>query len=140
MAKTTALLLLFAVSSAATGDDDLYDVLVYGSTPGAVMAAVAAARQGARTVLVDPAPRVGGVCSGGLGHTDKGNPIVIGGYAREFFTRNARAYDAGAVAPDFSLEPHVAEAVRCGSPLRAFECCYPHPTPTPPSNAPEAEN
>ena len=96
-------------TAAAAGDT--YDVLVYGSTPGAVMAAVAAARHGARTVLVDYAPRVGGVCSGGLGRTDKGNSVVIGGLAREFFLRNARVYDAGAAAPDFNLEPHVAQAV-----------------------------
>jgi len=94
------------------------DVLVYGSTPGGVMAAVAAARQGARVVLLDPAPRVGGVCSGGLGETDKGNPVVIGGLAREFFLRNRQLYNRSATAPDpqtveggYKLEPHNAEAV-----------------------------
>ena len=57
------------------------------------MASVAAARHGANVLLIDPAPRVGGVCSGGLGRTDKGNPIVIGGIAGEFFLRNARVYN-----------------------------------------------
>jgi hypothetical protein len=87
------------------------DVLVYGSTPGGVMASVAAARHGANVVLIDPAPRVGGVCSGGLGRTDKGNPVVIGGLAAEFFLRNARVYNASATAPEYYLEPHVAEMV-----------------------------
>lgn len=94
------------------------DVVVYGSTPAGVMAAVAAARQGASTLLVDPNPRVGGVCSGGLGRTDKGNPIVIGGLAREFFLRNARHYnqsaarvDPGIVTGGYFLEPHVAEEI-----------------------------
>lgn len=78
-----------------------WDVLVYGSTPGAVMSAVAAARRGSRTVLVDPAARVGGMCSGGLGQTDKGNPVVIGGLAREFFTRNRQQ----CVAPTRAVLP-----------------------------------
>ena len=105
------------------------DVLVYGSTPGAVISAVAAARQGASTILLDPAPRVGGMCSGGLGRTDRGNSIVIGGFAQEFFERNRQHYhpnqtlggEPGTVCqPDthgtdigcgFYLEPHVAEEI-----------------------------
>ena len=44
---------------------DGVDVVVYGSTPGAIISAVAASRHGAKTILLDPAPRVGGMCSGG---------------------------------------------------------------------------
>ena len=58
-----------------------------------------------------PAPRIGGVCSGGLGKTDKGNPIVIGGLAEEFFLRNARVYNSTATVPEYDLEPHVAEEI-----------------------------
>lgn len=102
------------------------DVVVYGSTPGAVMSAVAAARQGAQTILVDPAPRVGGMCSGGLGRTDRGNSVVIGGLAQEFFARNRAHYHHGLPIHDtpgticlndtdiecgFYLEPHVAEGI-----------------------------
>lgn len=105
------------------------DVVVYGSTPGAVIAAVAAARQGARTILVDPALRVGGMCSGGLGRTDRGNSVVIGGLAQEFFARNRAHYHPGMPIHDepgticrndthgtdigcgFFLEPHVAEGI-----------------------------
>ena len=88
-----------------------YEILVYGSTPGGVMASVAAARHGASVLLLDPAPRIGGVCSGGLGKTDKGNPIVIGGLANEFFLRNARVYNSTATVPEYDLEPHVAEEI-----------------------------
>lgn len=109
--------------------DAVGDVVVYGSTPGAVISAVAAARQGVRTILVDPAPRVGGMCSGGLGHTDRGNSIVIGGLAQEFFARNRAHYHPGMPIHDtpgtichnighdtdigcgFYLEPHVAERI-----------------------------
>ena len=102
---------LIHLAVAFTSSPPLNDVLVYGSTPGGVMASVAAARHGANVLLLDPAPRVGGVCSGGLGRTDKGNPIVIGGLAGEFFLRNARVYDADATHPEYNLEPHVAEMV-----------------------------
>jgi hypothetical protein len=83
---------------------------VFGSTPAGVLAAVAAARYGGAAVtLLDPSPRVGGMCSGGLGVTDEGDPFAIGGLAREFFLRNARHYNASAGAPLYKLEPHVAE-------------------------------
>ena len=100
------LLLSCAVSATSS-----VDVLVYGSTPGGIMASIAAARNGASVVLIDPSPRVGGVMTGGLGKTDKGNPIVIGGLANEFFLRNARAYNANSTTPEYDLEPHVAENI-----------------------------
>eukprot|EP00038_Savillea_parva_P012785 m.206937 g.206937 ORF g.206937 m.206937 type:complete len:743 (+) comp23523_c0_seq1:131-2359(+) len=94
-------------------------VLVYGSTPGAVMSAVAAARTLQyntsvttwNVTLVDPSPRLGGMCSGGLGSSDIGDPIVIGGLAHEFFVRVAQTYNASATTPEYYLEPHVAEQV-----------------------------
>lgn len=85
-------------------------VAVYGSTPAGIIAAVAAARRNASVVLLDPSPRIGGMCTGGLGFTDVGDAGVIGGYAREFFVRVARNYNATATAPLYTLEPHVAEA------------------------------
>ena len=86
-------------------------VIIYGSTPAGITAAVAAARSGAATTLLDPSPRLGGMCTGGLGHTDVGDAFAIGGLAREFFIRNARAYNASADAPLYNLEPRVAEAI-----------------------------
>jgi hypothetical protein len=62
-------------------------------------------------VLADPSPRLGGMCSGGLGSSDIGDPVVIGGLAHEFFVRVARTYNATTDAPEYYLEPHVAEAV-----------------------------
>ena len=63
------------------------DVVVYGGTPGGVVAAVAAARAGARVVLVEPRTHVGGMIANGLGWTDRGDVGVIGGVAAEFFER-----------------------------------------------------
>ena len=98
---------LFA-SSRAIGADRSYDVVVYGATASGVAAAVAAARQGARVALLEPGRHLGGMVSGGLGHTDTGKIETIGGISLDFFKRVGRAYNQ-AVAWDF--EPHVAEDV-----------------------------
>jgi len=85
-----------------------WGVVVYGATAGGVVAAVAAARHGARVALLEPGTRLGGMVSGGLGHTDHGRIETIGGLPLEFFRRVGRHYDQP-VAWDF--EPHVAEQV-----------------------------
>ena len=63
------------------------DVVVYGSTPAGVLAAVAAAREGASVLLLEPHEvPVGGMMSGGLGNTDVGvTTDVLGGLTRRFF-------------------------------------------------------
>ena len=63
------------------------EVCVYGGTSGAVAAAVQAARQGQRTIMLSPDAWLGGLSSNGLGWTDIGNPDAIGGLAREFYRR-----------------------------------------------------
>ena len=42
------------------------DVVVYGSTPGGFSAAIAAAREGASVILLEPTDHVGGLPTGGL--------------------------------------------------------------------------
>ena len=90
-----------------------FDVLVYGSTPSGVIAAVAAARHGAKTALLSQRAHVGGVCAGGLGQTDIGSCAdeVIGGLPLEFFKRNAQSYATPQPRTPWNLEPHVAKAV-----------------------------
>ncbi|WP_372721490.1 FAD-dependent oxidoreductase, partial [Novipirellula sp.] len=46
------------------------DVIVYGSTPGGFCAAIAAAREGASVILLEPTDHVGGVNTGGLCFSD----------------------------------------------------------------------
>lgn len=46
------------------------DVCIYGATPGGVAAAISARRSGAKVVLVEPTPRIGGLLTSGLSHTD----------------------------------------------------------------------
>ena len=76
-------------------------VTVYGATPAGCAAAVAAARHynaGAgrtsrRVVLIGPSPRVGGMVSGGLGHTDLGmGGRELGGITAEFYSRISAFY------------------------------------------------
>ena len=72
--------------------EQAFDVVVYGATPGGITAAVAAARQRASVVLIEPSRHIGGMVSGGLSATDYGNSAYIGGLALEFFDRAAAKY------------------------------------------------
>lgn len=85
-----------------------YDVAVYGGTAGGTVAAVAAANEGLRVVLLEPGQHIGGMVSGGLGRTDYGNQNVIGGMSREFFERVGKHYGEPI---SWFFEPHVAEQV-----------------------------
>lgn len=82
------LFLLAGLAGAAFG----YDLVVYGGTAGGVMTAVAGARHGLSTVLLEPGQHVGGMVTGGLSGTDVGKIEVIGGMALEFYWRSGRYY------------------------------------------------
>ncbi len=89
-----------------------YDIVVYGDTAAAVVAAVAASREGASVALVAPNTHLGGMMAGGLFETDIGNSSVIGGMSREFFKRNAvKKGNNTEDAVDWYFEPHVAEEI-----------------------------
>ena len=63
------------------------DVAVYGGTPAGVTAAVQAAREGKKTMLLSFNRHVGGLTSGGLTATDVGDEAAVGGLAIEFYHR-----------------------------------------------------
>ncbi|MES2796564.1 MAG: FAD-dependent oxidoreductase [Bacteroidota bacterium] len=63
------------------------DVIIYGATSSAVMAAVQVKKMGKSVIIVSPDKHLGGLSSGGLGFTDTGNKEVIGGLSREFYHR-----------------------------------------------------
>ena len=100
-----------------------YDVVVVGGTPSGCMAAVAAARGGRRTVLLEPSAYVGGMMAAGLSKTDYGvHADTTGGLAVEFFRRIAARYNTSFAYPPpggcsrsfdrgWLFEPHVAEDV-----------------------------
>ena len=83
------------------------DVVVLGATAGGVMAAVAAAEEGASAVLVAEGRHVGGMVTGGLGKTDlERQERLIGGLARRFFVAVGAAYDEPIA---WRFEPSIAE-------------------------------
>jgi len=72
----------------ARGDEgDAVDVCVYGATASGIMAAVAATREGARVVLIEPSRWLGGMTGGGLSHVDWGRQEAVGGTARGILKR-----------------------------------------------------
>jgi hypothetical protein len=87
-----------------------YDVVIYGGTASGAMAAIAAAREGASVVLLEPGRHIGGMVSGGLSHTDYGDRAVIGGMTLEYYRRVGEYYDV----PTYfwrGPEPRVAERI-----------------------------
>ena len=75
-----------------TASAQTYDLVVYGSSPAAISAAIQAKRMGKSTVIVSPEMRIGGLSTGGLGQTDIGNKSAFGGIALEFYKAIASYY------------------------------------------------
>lgn len=86
------------------------EVVVVGGTAAGVCAAVAAARGGAQTLLLEAGRHLGGMVSGGLGYTDVGDVRVLGGLAAEF-RRDVAAHYGVPVGAYAGPEPHVAEGI-----------------------------
>lgn len=99
------------------------DVIVYGSTPGGFCAAIAAAREGANVILLEPSDHLGGMSTGGLSHCDSNQMVrsTLMGLFHEWHSRIIRDYtDRGLKAPydpsvkdqsRWTFEPHVAMRV-----------------------------
>ena len=99
------------------------DVLVYGSTPGGCCAAIAAAREGASVILLEPTGHVGGLSTGGLSHCDSNQMVrsTMLGLFDEWHRRIVADYTGrGLPAPydpalkdqsTWTFEPHVAMRV-----------------------------
>jgi hypothetical protein len=68
------------------------DVLVYGATSAGVIAAYTARQYGRSVLLVEPGRHLGGMSSGGLGHTDIGNKFAVTGLGLDFYRRLGRFY------------------------------------------------
>ena len=78
------------------------DVIVYGATPGGFCAAIAAAREGAKVVLLEPTGHIGGLSTGGLSHCDSNQMRreALTGLFEEWHVRIAQDYIArGRPAP-----------------------------------------
>jgi hypothetical protein len=104
-----SLTLLFALLHAAEASTDaVHDLVVYGDSSGAVIAAISAKRDGRSVILVNPTAFPGGMSASGLGATDfLGRRNTFGGIASEFYDAVAAAYGTDYVR---SFEPHVGLA------------------------------
>jgi len=110
-------------SKATTPKIERADVIVYGSTPGGFCAAIAAAREGASVILLEPTEHIGGLSTGGLSHCDSNQMVrsTVMGLFHEWHTRVVKDYtDRGLKAPynpavkdhsRWTFEPHVAMRV-----------------------------
>lgn len=105
-------LLLLALARAVAAQEE-FDLVVYGATAAGVATAVSGARQGLKTVLLEPGQHVGGMVSGGLSGTDVGRSEVIGGFALEFYWQAGRHYglDRHLQQVAWMPEPGVSERI-----------------------------
>ena len=96
------------------------DVLVVTANPAGVAAAVAAAKSGAKVIVLEESAHVGGIVAGGLTNTDIRKHGAVGGLYNEFKRRIVEYYTTmyGADSRQVKVckggnmfEPHVAEKV-----------------------------
>ena len=114
--------LLLTLSSIAHGATEA-DVIVYGATPGGFCAAIAAAREGASVILLEPTAHVGGVNTGGLCFSDSNQTVrsTVMGLFDEWHSRIEADYvKRGVTLPykvsekdhtHWTYEPHVAAKI-----------------------------
>ena len=92
MVSVVAGIALCGCRDAGTSKEIAADIVIYGSSPAAIAAAVQAKRMGMSAVVVSPETRIGGLTTGGLGQTDIGNKSAFGGIALEFYKAVASHY------------------------------------------------
>lgn len=88
-----------AAASDQAGSDISADVVIYGNTSAAVIAAVQVKLMGKSVVIVGPDQHLGGLTAGGLGWTDSGRKEAIGGLSRDFYHRIWKHYQSNDAWP-----------------------------------------
>jgi hypothetical protein len=91
--------------------EGFFDVVVYGGEPCGIAAAVASARTGARTLLIEPTRHIGGMNTSGLNTAETEHMLewTIGGIASEVYSRLGDHYGTG--KPEYFFESGVIEGV-----------------------------
>jgi hypothetical protein len=67
---------------------DSFDVCVYGGNASGVMAACAAAKEGAKVIVIEPSRWLGGMTGGGLMHIDWGREEAVSGSTRPILKKD----------------------------------------------------
>ncbi len=89
----------------------IFDVIVVGGEPCGIASAVAAARSGARTLLVEPTAHLGGHSTSGLNTGELEHMLrwTLGGVAADVFKRLGEFYGSG--GPEYFFESGVIEKI-----------------------------
>ena len=85
--KQLIILCIVCCFNTAIFAQDSYDLVIVGGTPGGIMTAIAAAREGKTSVLLERTDHFGGLPANGLGATDIGTRNATTGLFREFVDR-----------------------------------------------------
>jgi hypothetical protein len=80
--------LLLGLSVLRAEKPEHYDVCVYGGNASGVMAACAAAKEGAMVVVIEPSRWLGGMTGGGLMHIDWGREEAVSGSTRPILKKD----------------------------------------------------
>jgi hypothetical protein len=105
------LFVVLALSLDASSAKAEPDVVVYGGVPCGIAAAITAAREGAKVVLIEPTKHVGGLSTSGINTAESEHMLkwTIGGFADEFYRRLGVHYGTGKA--EYFFESSVAEKV-----------------------------
>ncbi|MFK7692152.1 FAD-dependent oxidoreductase [Paenibacillus sp. HJGM_3] len=87
------------------------EVVILGATPGGIGAALAAARRGRQTVLIEPSAYYGGLMTSGLGMTDIHSLDAAGSVFREYAGK-VLAYYTETYGPDSEQVVHCRKGLR----------------------------
>ena len=84
-------------------------MIVYGGVPCGIAAAIMAAREGTKVLLIEPMKHVGGLSTSGINTAESEHMLkwTIGGFADEFYRQLGRKY--GKDGPEYYFESSVAE-------------------------------
>src|SRR5690606_23191738 len=95
--KTTLTMIMSFFATLHVFSQVNYDVIVYGGTPGGIIAAVAASRNAAKVLLIEQTRHVGGMNTSGLNTAESEHMInnAITGIAREFYTKLGANFPEG---------------------------------------------
>lgn len=110
MKSRITLLLTASLAAASAQQKTATDVLVYSGVPCGIAAAITAAREGAKVILIEPEKHVGGLSTSGINTAESEHMLkwTIGGFADEFYRELGKHYEKGG-NPEYYFESSVAQ-------------------------------
>jgi hypothetical protein len=82
----------FCTQAILLAQQKVYDLVIVGGTPGGIMTAIAAAREGKSSVILERTAHTGGLPANGLGATDIATRAATTGLFKDFTDRNLSFY------------------------------------------------